>query len=128
MSGLPQADLGNALAQAHIGSMFKNEGSYDEDSEWLLRAADQGNALAQSELGELYEGGSGVQQDLLLAYKWFDLAAREDHANDQALINLSKEMKPNQIAEAKRLVAKWKPRPAQFSPWLPYWPTNTDDA
>lgn len=124
----PQADLGNALAQAHVGSMFKHEGNYDEASKWLLRAADQGNALAQFELGELYEYGTGVQQDLLLAYKWFALAAREEHDNDQALINLSKKMKPNEIAEAKRLVADWKSRPAEFSPWLPFWPTDSDHA
>jgi len=49
---------------------------------------------------------------------WFSLAVKTGEDPDfivgqDALDSLTHEMTPEQIAEAKRLAAKWKPSPAQ---------------
>jgi TPR repeat protein len=73
------------------------------------KAADQGNSFAQSGLGAMYLIGHGVQQDIVQAYMWFDLAAF--HATDPARRDLAAKardkaaamMSPAQLAEARRL-------------------------
>jgi Sel1 repeat len=44
--------------------------------EWLTKAANQGNENAQFFLGQCYQVGTGVQPDLVEAYKWTLLANR----------------------------------------------------
>ena len=60
------------------------------------------------ELGMLYATGRDVQADLVVAHKWFNLAAAR--GNQSALahrIELAREMSTNQIAEAQKLAREW---------------------
>lgn len=79
--------------------------------QWWQHAAAQGFAPAQSSLGRaLVTGGQGIQPDKTQAYMWLSLSANQgDQEADQQRAVLVKQLKPNQLAQAKRLVKEWKP-------------------
>lgn len=69
-------------------------------------SAGAGEALVR--LGMAYSTGSAVPIDLILAHKWFDLAASKGVVDAQALRNqISHEMSLSQIAEAQRQARAW---------------------
>lgn len=84
-----------------------------EAARWFHRAAERGLPVAQYRLATMFAGGLAVPQDLVLAHKWFSLAAaglppgtgrdRLIGARDQ----LAEDMTADQIAEAQRLVRDW---------------------
>lgn len=51
--------------------------------ESLVKAAEQGDAKAQFELASAYDGGRGVRQDFLEAFKWYRRAAEQGNASAQ---------------------------------------------
>jgi TPR repeat protein len=60
------------------------------------------------ELGMLYATGRDVEADLVVAHKWFNLAAAR--GNQSALVRrteLAREMSADQIAEAQKLAREW---------------------
>jgi hypothetical protein len=121
----PLAEQGNAVAQFYLGNMYlRGKGvphDYAEARKWLRGAADQGYPRAQLFLGLMYgQGDAGVAQDYVQAYMWLKLAAVQlshapgrEHASADAatiaLYALAAKMTPAQIAEAEKLVRKWKP-------------------
>jgi len=66
----------------------------------------------------MYYGGVGVPQDYVQAYMWISLAAsrslatkdREQASRYRDIV--ASKMTGAQIAEAKKLVEEWKPKPA----------------
>lgn len=67
-----------------------------------------GSADALFELGMLYATGRDVVADLVVAHKWFNLAAAR--GNSAALtrrVELAREMSGEQIAEAQKLAREW---------------------
>jgi TPR repeat protein len=108
------AAQGNAKAQHNLGIMYdKGEGVLENDAEavkWYRRAADQGRAKAQGNLGGMYANGEGVPEDDVQAYMWLNLSAAQ--GDETAIANkdvMRKLMTPEQIAEAQKLSAEWKP-------------------
>ncbi len=72
--------------------------------------AERGDADAQYMLGFLYARGEGVRRDIVRAYVWFALAARQgDEIAADATAYLARRMRPDQVAEAKALVRAWMP-------------------
>ncbi len=70
--------------------------------------AEQGDPDAQYMLGFLYARGEGVRRDLVRAYLWFSLAARQgDAIAADMVVSLSRRMTPEQIAQAKALALEW---------------------
>jgi TPR repeat protein len=73
----------------------------------LLKKAEDGDIHSQFSLGSMYSQGDGVDRDLHLAIKWFELAATKGHVPSQfklALLYLKgEEGIPMDLAEA----AKW---------------------
>jgi TPR repeat protein len=70
--------------------------------------AQMGASDALFELGMLYATGRDVDADLVVAHKWFNLAAAR--GNRSALshrIELAREMSADQIAEAQKLAREW---------------------
>jgi uncharacterized protein len=118
-----RAEQGVALAQNNLGLMYYNgQGvpqDYGEAAKWYRLAAEQGNAEAQSNLGSMYYGGVGVPQDYVQAYMWVSLAAsrfptsaqedREQAARHRDIV--ASKMTAIQIAEARKRVQEWKPKP-----------------
>jgi TPR repeat protein len=88
-------------------TVVKNEA---EAFKWWRRAADQNNAEAQYTLGLAYFLGKGVREDRVMAYMWCNLAAAQDFQKAAELRdNLAKEMSSQQISDAQKLSAEWKP-------------------
>ena len=71
-------------------------------------AAQSGAADALFELGMLYATGLDVEADLVVAHKWFNLAAiRGNRAALARRIELAREMTATQIAQAQKLAREW---------------------
>jgi TPR repeat protein len=112
------ADQGDAAAQFNLGFMYakgrRMPQDYAESARWYRKAAGQGNVAAQFNLGLMYHYGQGVPRDYVEALMWLSLAAsnaaRDDvkeYTNARDLV--AKKMTPQQIAEARRRAAEWKP-------------------
>jgi TPR repeat protein len=101
------AILLTSLAHADFKSGQDAYGQRDYETalkEWQP-LAEEGEALAQYNLGVMYANGQGVPQDYVQAHMWANLAAAQ--GNKSAVKGsefLTKEMTPEQIAEAQRLV------------------------
>jgi hypothetical protein len=109
------ADQGNVFAQLNLGVMYDDgEGVAENDAEavkWYRLAAAQGDADAQYKLGVLYVFGSGVSQSKVDAYFWWDLAAARGRVDAKRFKDLiAEKMTREQIAEAQRRSAAWKPK------------------
>jgi TPR repeat protein len=114
----PLAQRGNPRALAMLGFMYEHgfgaPQAYDAAADLYFRAAVQGNPFAQSMLGLMYDKGHGVPQNVVLAYKWLDLAAahasrRERDAYLRLRDAVSSKMSSDQIVEGQRLALNWKP-------------------
>jgi TPR repeat protein len=87
-----------------VGEMARMEMGMDG----MELAAQGGAPDALFELGMLYATGLDVEADLVVAHKWFNLAAMR--GNTSALARrkeLASEMSAGQIAEAQRLAREW---------------------
>ncbi len=78
---LKKAEAGDAKSQYTIGIQYENGNfdfpqDYSEAAKWYRRAAELGHAGAQLYLGNFLANGKGVEQDLVEAYKWVELAKR----------------------------------------------------
>jgi hypothetical protein len=109
------ADQGNADAQTNLGAMYyKGEGVPKNDGEaekWFRRAANQGNPVAQTNLGAIYGNGAGLPIDYVEAYFWWNLAAAQGYKEARKNRDIiEKDMTREQITEAQRRSAAWKPK------------------
>jgi uncharacterized protein len=80
----------------------------DISTETAELGAQMGAPDALFELGMLYATGRDVAADLVVAHKWFNLAAAR--GNPSALthrVELAREMSADQVAEAQRLAREW---------------------
>ena len=105
---LSEAEQGDVAAMYKLGrwSDGANQGK------WFCLAANQGHASAQYKFGRAFETKS--KPDYVTAFKWYGLATSGGlPAGPSAMDDVSKFMSPDQITEAKRLVAEWKPDPAK---------------
>ncbi len=109
------AEQGDAFSQFFLGNNSWNGTGMPKSEQaavqWWQRAAAQGFAPAQSSLGRaLVTGGQGISPDKTRAYLWLALsAAQGDQEADQQRAALVKQLQPDQLAQAKRLVKEWKP-------------------
>ena len=114
----PLALRGNVEAQAMLGYLYENGFGapqvYVAAADLYTQAAIAGNPFAQAMLGLLYDKGHGVPLDVVLAYKWMNLAAA--HANRRQrdyylrLRNaIASKMSPDQISEGQQLALNWAP-------------------
>ncbi|MCY4374466.1 MAG: hypothetical protein OXC31_11885, partial [Spirochaetaceae bacterium] len=59
---------------------------HHKTAQWLRDAADRGDAYAQYELGNARRWGRGIEQDDAAAMKLLGLAADQDHATAQRVL------------------------------------------
>ncbi len=129
---LDSAIQGFALSQFMLSVQYMGgEGVQKDPKEGLrllMRAAEQGHSLAHISLGIMYKsGGVGVEQDYVLAHKWFSLAVVNEGSINKLLTtnqlskfreseikrsleeiaSIEKYMSSMQIAEAQRLAKEW---------------------
>jgi len=83
--------------------------NYEVDFKLFLNAAEQGDAKAQFNIGNVYEwGDDDIRQDIVKAYKWYNLAATQGFTGaTDAKELLEKKMTKQQIAEGQRLSREW---------------------
>jgi TPR repeat protein len=114
----PLAQRGNARAQGLLGFLYENgfgvPQAYDAAADLYHQAAVQGDPFGQSRLGLIYDKGHGVPQDVVLSYKWLDLAAarvtRRERDYYLRLRNaVASKMSADQIVEGQRLALIWAP-------------------
>ena len=134
-----QTELGTWLWLGRIVSQeSKIEKNSAEAAVWFLRAVAKGDAQAILSIGTMYSQGEGVSQNLVEAYKWFDLAANSPEKADSDLLTpwpgdflkskspsipemaskardaVARRMTAAQIAEAQRLAHEFKlPKPPE---------------
>lgn len=80
--------------------------------ELYTEAAIANYAPAQYNLAVAYLTGDGVEQDFVQAYKWFELAARNQQQKEKARERqdiLTKFMEPEEIKKAKELIKNFAP-------------------
>ena len=109
------AEQGHAGAQVFLGMVYyRGQGAkgirqdYVEAAKSFHKAAEQGIPNIQAQLGFMYEHGQGVQQDCVMAYMWYDLAALGGFK--QVLPGqgrMGMKMTSVDISEAKRLAREW---------------------
>lgn len=109
------AEQGNADAQYIVAQMYRRgEGVPNNDAEsvkWYRRAADQGDARAQSTLAFMYSDGKGVPKNHTEAHFWWSLAAAKGYGLSKFNRDIvKKRMTREQIDEAQRRLAAWKPK------------------
>lgn len=79
-----------------------------EAIKWYRLAAAQGHTSAQLKLGNIYELGRGVPQDDMLAYMWFDIAAKQGREESFAYRKtIAARLDPELIAEAQAWADAW---------------------
>ncbi len=112
------AEQGFALAFNYMGGAYyfghgvEKNGS--EAVRWYRKAAECGDVHTQSWLGDIYSDGIAVPKDSYQAYFWLALATSHGDTNKWDGKNnlrdvVVKELTPDQIAQAERDVAAWKP-------------------
>jgi TPR repeat protein len=115
---LPEAELGDPVAQTYIGSMYKDglgvPRDYTVAASWLNQAAQQGEPTAQFFLGLLFDKGFGVPQDWVQAEVWLNLAAsraseRERDYWRRVRDAVAQKLTLNQLAEAQQRALEWTP-------------------
>lgn len=115
------ATQGDAFAQNALGDNYwEGTGVPKDDREaarWWRLAAIQGFAPAQHSLGKILSGGGqGVRSDKVQSYMWLALsAAQGDEEAGQQSTLLSKQLKPAEMTNAKKLVKQWKPTRASVT-------------
>ena len=106
----------NARALGRLGFRYENgfgvPQNYIAAADLYLRAAEQGDPFAQAQLGLSYDKGHGVPIDLILSYKWLDLAtaraSRRERGFYQRLRDaVAEKMSLPQVTEGQRLALIW---------------------
>jgi S1-C subfamily serine protease len=122
------ADLGFDGAQFRLGVFFENGQGVPRNNAaavgWYRRAADQGLGRAQVNLGFLYAFGTGVAHDFVQAHIWFTLAGARLPDSDaqnrdvalKARQTIAATMTAQQLAEAQRRAAEWRPKVSYTPP------------
>ena len=77
--------------------------------QWFEKAALRGHPRAFEALGRIYYLGHGVEQDDVMAHKWFTLAdAAGDKSSKAVLEVLNGRMSEEQLSQAQQHVQDWQ--------------------
>jgi TPR repeat protein len=124
----PLAEQGNARAQGLLGFMYENgfgvPQAYVAATDLYARGAAQGNPFAQAMLGLMYDKGHGVSRDVILAYKWLNLAAAHTRGKERDAYTrfrnaVASKMSPDEIALGQQLALNWAPGAFLQPVWAP---------
>jgi hypothetical protein len=82
----------------------------DEGFNWLVLAANQGLANAQLDMGKCYQGGNGVKQDYVEAYKRLRLGSPKNSVTEKIQLEpLILKLNTQQIEEGERRARAFQP-------------------
>jgi len=105
------ADQNVAEAQHDLGVLcIQGKGMPKDEpkaAELFRKSAEQNNVGAQIKLGFVYASGTGTAKDTVQAHAWWTVAlASGDMSAKDVIVQLEKEMKPEQIQQAAVLAAQ----------------------
>jgi uncharacterized protein len=115
----PLAQRGNARALGLLGFMYEHgfgaPQAYNAAADLYARGAVQGDPFAQAMFGLMYDKGHGVPQNIVLAYKWLNLAAAHASGRQREVYlrlrdALASKMSAGQIVEGQQLALDWRPQ------------------
>jgi uncharacterized protein len=110
------AEQGSSRALGLLGFLYEHgygvPQSYDAAADCYTHGAAQGNPFAQAMLGLMHDKGHGVPQDVILAYKWLDLAAAHTRGHERDTYArfrdaVASKMSKDEIAVGQRLALGW---------------------
>ena len=106
------AEEGSSLGQRSLGKMYiEGNGiakNYKKGIKWYKKSAEQGNSMSQGLLGMIYLAGDKVDQDLVLAHMYFNIATVKGNENfSEHRYFISKLMTSLQIEKAQKLAREW---------------------
>jgi hypothetical protein len=114
----PPAERGNARALGLLGFMYEHgfgvPQAYDAAADLYGRGAFQGDPFAQAMLGLMYDKGHGVPNNLVLAYKWLNLAAARTGGRQRDVYlrfrdAVASKLSSNEIAAGQQFASRWVP-------------------
>jgi TPR repeat protein len=102
------AAQGDADSMVNLGRLYSLglgvTQNYKIANKWWKTAAEQGSAEGQAKIGWSYMLGKGNLENFVLAHMWLNLASAGDQKDaEKGRDMLSKQMTPQQIAEAQKL-------------------------
>ncbi|MEO0329446.1 MAG: peptidoglycan-binding protein [Pseudomonadota bacterium] len=110
------AENGHVIAMHNLAVLYASTASDAKSDKmrkayhWFEEASEHGVLDSQVNLGILYAKGTTTQVDLVQSYKWFAIAAKSgDKDAGKKRDFISDAMRPDQLTEAKALVAEWQP-------------------
>jgi len=103
-----QAEQGNALAQAKLGSLYLlGQDGHDKDekkaAEWMLKSANQGFLEAQVIMAAMYDRGLGIEMDVHKATAFYEKAAAQGHKPSLAILGRNDVAKGGIAFDYKRI-------------------------
>jgi TPR repeat protein len=112
------------MGEVDLGIAFsKGAGVGQDDAEamkWWQTAANQNNARGQYYLGMAYARGIYTPQDDVQADMWLRLSAAQNYQDAvNTLPAVEKDMRPEQLEQAKELARNWKQRTSAPPPSAP---------
>ena len=114
---LKAARQGHVEAQSELASLYRNGWGVSQDArealKWYRKAAAQNHRASMALLATFYRDGDIVDRDRVLYYMFTAMGNCGKEWNGSAnvadmLAHMENKMSPAQVAEAKRLIQKWK--------------------
>jgi TPR repeat protein len=100
-----------ALAQENLAQLYLAKSplqSEDNAFTWFLRAAEHGRVESQYNTCFDYADGLGVTRDMIEAYKWCYIAARQGHVlATRNKDHLAGKMQPQEVARGQEAAERW---------------------
>lgn len=113
------AELGNVKAMHNLAvlstTIDRENPDYKTALRWFREAAKRNLADSQFNLAVLYQGGVGVRQNNVEAYKWLSLAARQGDRDAAARRDgLEKKLSQKELLLASNMLQGWEPLPVKL--------------
>jgi TPR repeat protein len=103
-----QIGVNSGVAAVWPFSLISRNTNFREAARWYGHAAEYDHGGAQYYLATMYQQGTGVEQDLVMAWKWANLA-RDNDVPDASLLlaSISQDLTQSQRQQAQQLYAEW---------------------
>lgn len=103
-----------AVVVTALGGSIDSAWQLEKDAGIYCPNAENGQADAQIYIGDIYYKGNGIPQHLIHSYVWYGLAAKGGNSRAADLLLLiTRQLSPDQMAEAKKQLDEWTPGQCQ---------------